>query len=196
MTVKTWKTNQSKYVMQDRWLSLRADTCTLPNGKQIDPYYVMEIPDWVNIAAFNKNNELLLIHQYRHGCGEVCLELPAGTIEKEDETPIETAKRELLEETGATAENFQIINSFYPNPGRQGTRVYTVTACNAIISQEQILDEHEDIEVTFVSLADVIGMIASNDILVGHTMGSLLQVLINQGLLKIHQGCEKVFSQP
>src|SRR5919109_1102188 len=46
-----WQLLQSTYILRDRWLALRADTCQLPNGRTIAPYYVLEYPPWVNTVV-------------------------------------------------------------------------------------------------------------------------------------------------
>jgi ADP-ribose diphosphatase len=83
-----WKLLPSEYVLHGRWLSLRADTCQLPNGCTIAPYYVLEYPTWVNIVALTKDHEVVLVRQYRHGVQQTVLELPSGTVEAIDLSPL------------------------------------------------------------------------------------------------------------
>ncbi|WP_180267348.1 hypothetical protein [Nostoc linckia] len=46
-----WTLLSSKYLVQDKWLKLRADTCQMPEGKIVEPFYVFEYPTWVNVVA-------------------------------------------------------------------------------------------------------------------------------------------------
>ena len=69
-----WTLLSSKYLVQDRWLSLRADSCQMPNGLVVEPFYVMEYSTWVNIVAITKNQEVVLVKQYRHGIQKTVLE--------------------------------------------------------------------------------------------------------------------------
>ncbi len=79
-----WQLLKSEYLIQDQWLSLRADTCQLPNGRTIAPYYVLEYPPWVNIVALTREHQVVLVRQYRHGVQQTVLELPSGTVDPTD----------------------------------------------------------------------------------------------------------------
>ncbi|MTI43063.1 ADP-ribose pyrophosphatase [Roseibium hamelinense] len=71
----------------------------LPCDRIIDDYYQVELPSFSAIFAVNENDELLVLEQYKHGVGQVCLTLPGGQVEP-GESPEFAARRELLEETG------------------------------------------------------------------------------------------------
>ena len=101
-----WQIENSKYLINDKWIKVRADKCVMPNKKIIEPYYVLEYPNWVNIVAVTENNEVILVKTYRHGIGKELIELPCGLIDNTDNSPLKAAKRELLEETGYTSDNF------------------------------------------------------------------------------------------
>jgi len=64
--------------------------------------YVLEYPDWISVFGLTLKREVVLVKLYRHGTGKTLLELPSGKVDEQDESPLETAKRELLEETGYT----------------------------------------------------------------------------------------------
>ena len=96
---KKWKILSSEYLVRRPWLTARRDVAQLPDGRVNNEYYVLEYPDWVNIIAITKEGKMIMERQYRHALGNTCYELPCGVIEA-GETPLEAAKRELLEETG------------------------------------------------------------------------------------------------
>ena len=104
-----WKLLKSDYVLQSRWLSLRADTCQLPTGHIITPYYILEYPTWINIVALTKDLHVILVRQYRHGVQQTVVELPSGSVEQTDASPLVAAQRELVAGAKfATAEIFGV----------------------------------------------------------------------------------------
>ncbi len=81
-------------------IDLRADDCTMPSGVRISPYYILSYPDWAHTVCLDQDDRICVVWQYRHGAARVMMELPGGFVEA-GEDPLEAAKRELLEETGA-----------------------------------------------------------------------------------------------
>ena len=98
------------------------------NGKH--PNYTIQSPDFVCIIALTELGELLLVRQFRHAVMETTLELPAGHVEK-DETPEQSARKELLEETGYIAEKFELLASLSPSTARFTNRMWCYFASNA-----------------------------------------------------------------
>ena len=114
--IKPWKIKRSEYLVKRPWLTARRDVVELPDGREIPEYYVLEYPDWVNVIAIDKAGRFIMEKQYRHGMQRMSYELPCGVMEK-GETPLEAAKRELLEETGYTGGKWQLLMEAAPNPG-------------------------------------------------------------------------------
>lgn len=94
------------------------------------PNYSINSPDFVCIIAVTRKNELLLVRQFRHAVAEETLELPAGHVER-NETPEQAARKELLEETGHTAETFELLASLSPSTSRFTNRMWCYFAGNA-----------------------------------------------------------------
>lgn len=109
----TEKTISSKYAFKGKRINVRVDNVLLSDGHE-STREIVKRSDIVCIAALTKDKELLFVKQYRHGISKIIIELPAGSIEKND-TALEGAKRELLEETGAIGENYSFIGECYPN---------------------------------------------------------------------------------
>ena len=80
--LKPWEVTGSRYVVEDRWMRLRADDCRTASGVVVAPYYVQESADWVHVAAFDEEKRLLVTRQYRHGTGKISTELPCGVMEE------------------------------------------------------------------------------------------------------------------
>lgn len=153
MSLKPWKVLESSYFHP----RLRLDKVELPNGKFLDAT-VFELSSWANIIALTKNNEVVLIKQYRHGVQEVLWEIPGGVVE-DGEDPLEGVKRELLEETGYTAAKFIQVGALYPNPAFQTNTMYCFLALDAEKVTGQSLDDGEDIEVHLVPLDELMSML-------------------------------------
>ncbi|WP_262270196.1 NUDIX hydrolase [Microvirga yunnanensis] len=123
-----WTVTRSRRILHDRWISLRADDCVTPSGVEIAPFYVLEYPDWVHVVAIDAEDHVLLVRQYRHGYGDSTLELPGGVMDAADKDPVTAAARELMEETGYSAENLRLLASLSPNPATHTNRVHVVLA--------------------------------------------------------------------
>lgn len=156
-----WKLLSSEYLIKDSWATLRADTCQMPNGKIIKPYYVLEYPNWGNVVALTDDNKVILIRQYRHAAGEVILELPGGCIET-GESLEEGIKRELLEETGYAFNNFELLCTLYANPATGNNKTHCFLATGGKKIQEQALDGSEEIVVELVSIVKVKELLVNN----------------------------------
>ena len=97
--MEKWKVLSSEYLIRKPWLTARCDRLELPDGRIMPEYYVLEYPDWVNVIAITKDGKFVMERQYRHALRVEEFELPCGVMEK-GESPLEAAKRELLEGTG------------------------------------------------------------------------------------------------
>ena len=157
MSIKPWKILDSKYLYKTQGLALRIDRCEVDNGMIFEPY-VLECGTWVNVIALTKNREVILEKQYRHGVRQVMLEIPAGIMDEEDESPLQAAKRELLEETGYTSERFIEVGKVYPNPATHNNLTYSFLALDVEKVDQQHLDETEEIDVSLVSFDELISM--------------------------------------
>ena len=157
MLFKPWKILDSKYLYKTNDVALRIDQCEIQNGNVFEPY-VIETGTWVNVVALTKDREVILEKQYRHGVGQVMLEIPAGVMEEDDESPLRAAQRELLEETGYTSERFIEVGKVYPNPATHNNLTYSFLALDVEKVGQQSLDETEEIEVSLVPFDDLISI--------------------------------------
>ena len=160
MTIKPWKILESHYLHKN----VRIDKCELPDGKVIEGF-VLEYGDWATILALTKQQDVVLVRQYRHGAQKVILELPGGAMEAGEQSPLQAARRELLEETGYTSDTFIQIGCVSPNPANQTNLIYSFLALDAYPAGNQYLDETEDIEVELKPLEEVITMAKKSELL-------------------------------
>jgi ADP-ribose pyrophosphatase len=160
MPIKPWKILESSHLHKN----VRIDKCELPDGKLLDGF-VLEYGDWVTIVALTKQQQLVLVRQYRHGAQKVILELPGGAMDPQDDSPLQAARRELLEETGYASDRFIQIGCVYPNPANQTNLIYSFLALDAEKVANQDLDETEDIEVVLRPLEEGVAMAKNGQLL-------------------------------
>ena len=96
-------------------------------GTHGDPFYALELPDYVSIVAQTPAGDLVLVRQFRPAVEAVTLELPAGLVDAGD-TPDNTARRELKEETGFIADTVALVGCLKPDTGRLGNRMWVYYA--------------------------------------------------------------------
>ena len=163
MDIKPWKILDSNYLYKKNGMAIRVDRCEVRNGNIFEPY-VIETGTWVNVIALTKKREVVLVKQYRHGVQKVLLEIPAGLMDAEDESPLQTAKRELLEETGYSSENFIEVGCSYPNPATHTNKIYSFLTLDVEHVSQQSLDETEEIEVSLLPIDEFIALAKRGDL--------------------------------
>jgi 8-oxo-dGTP pyrophosphatase MutT (NUDIX family) len=104
----------------------------------------LEGPDWVNVVAFNRAGELLIVEQYRHGVEAATFEIPGGCCDP-GEVPLEAARRELREETGHRAEVWVELGFCTPNPATQNNRCHSFLAVDCSPAGPLELDRSEEL---------------------------------------------------
>lgn len=112
-----WKKISSKIVYKNQWLQLREDTVIRPDGKK-GKYSIVERPPVNFVIALDQKGSIFFIKEYRYPIKKTILQLPAGTTDK-NESSLSSAKRELFEETGIKAENWNKLGKFYIGPGHE-----------------------------------------------------------------------------
>ena len=174
--MSTWKVTKSRMVLDaSPFMTVRQETCELPNGVVLDDYNIISEPDIVIVLALTPEQEIILVEQYKHGIGEVCLELPGGLSDGGD--PLDEIKRELREETGYESEQWQVLSSYINNPTRFDNYIHAFIAQDAHQVTEQHLDPAEDITVHTLSIQDVLKAVQAGRITASHTIAALFQGL-------------------
>ncbi|HZH28308.1 MAG TPA: NUDIX hydrolase [Azospirillaceae bacterium] len=162
--VRPWRRLSSRYSYEDRWLRLRSDRCELPDGRVVDPYHVLEFPDWTAVVALTPADEIVLVREYRHGTGEIVLNLPAGMVESTDESAERAARRELAEETGFGGGHWRHLLTFAANPARQDNRVHAFAARGVERIGHPRFDEAEACETVLMPFAQFRTAAASGEV--------------------------------
>lgn len=165
--IEKWKVLTSEYINREPWFTVRKEKVQLPNGSVIPSYYVLEYPAWINVIAITKEGKMIMERQYRHGLGRVDYELCAGVVDPTDATPLEAAKRELLEETGYGNGDWQQLMVICVNPGTHTNYTYCFLATGVEKVMERHLEPTEDIAVDLMTPAEVKGLLQNDQIMQG-----------------------------
>ena len=110
--LEPWRVLDSREVFSaPPFLAVHAQRVGLPDGREVGPYHRVTMPDYALIFAETDDKRLLILRQYKHGVGAVSLTFPAGTLNP-GEDAADTARRELLEETGYEAARWRSLGSY------------------------------------------------------------------------------------
>ena len=134
---------------------------------------VVHHPGGVTILPLDDEGYVYCVRQYRYPYGEVLLELPAGKLEK-GEDPFECARRELGEETGFTAENWQSLGCMYTSPGYCSETLHLYLA-RSLRAGKAHPDEGEFLAVERIALSELLDMVMANRIRDGKTAMAVLK---------------------
>ncbi|HUV79704.1 MAG TPA: NUDIX hydrolase [Candidatus Bathyarchaeia archaeon] len=163
-------TIESKQLYKGKVVQLRADTVSLPNGRT----KMREILVHPGAAAIVPlmNEKLLLVEQYRAAVGRKTLEIPAGTLE-EGESPEECAKRELIEETGFYASQWDTLTAYYPSPGYSSEIIHVFKASGL----KRVSDAEAELPLQYMALKEVQAKIKTGEIMDSKTIIGVLMII-------------------
>ncbi len=183
-----WEVVSVRRILDTRYLKIRSEHVTLPNGVAIPDYYIIENRGWVGIVPFTEDGRFLLNRQYKHGIGEDVLEFPAGMIEEDEDDPLQTAHRELMEETGYSVASHEIepLSHMIANPTGAQTRIWWYLARNVRKTGVQNFDPGEDIQNFLVTPAELLELIHSGQFNVQGQIAAAYMALERLDLLKTH----------
>jgi ADP-ribose pyrophosphatase len=152
--LRHWTVRSSTYRVDEPFLRVRSDTVELPDGTIIENYFVRESRGFAIVAALTPERRIVLVRQYKHGIGQIVLELPAGMIDA-GETPDACAVRELAEETGYAGEPPRLLRTLFADPTSSDATFYVFLIENAVPAFAQSLDTTEAILVETTTLDDL-----------------------------------------
>jgi len=165
-------------IYESSWINLHIDKVRFPDGRLIDKHHYLDFPK-TSVAALveNDNSELLLIQAFRYTTGTIEWEIPAGWCES-TETIIETAQREVLEETGYQTEKHSLLYKFNPLIGISNA-IHHIVYCRAA-QQVAAFDRNEVKSTQWVTVPKVRNMIKEQRIYDGLSLMALLIYLTQE----------------
>lgn len=181
--MRPWRVVDSSIVLDRKWLTVREERIELPHGGEIDEFHVIAAPDWTGMLALTDDDHVVMVEQYRHGAGRVSRELPAGVIDAH-ESALDAAIRELREETGYEARDWEPLITINTEPSRHTNRAHFFFGRHATSVAEQELDASEHIRVVPVPLRDVYPSIERGEIFHGVHVTALL-LAAHRGLIRL-----------
>lgn len=159
-------------VYQSPWVNLYLDKVRFPNGLVIDQFHLLDFPQAaVTAIVENESGNIIFASICRYTTGATEWELPAGGMET-GETVIEAARREVLEETGYTSDDHQLMYSYYPMNG-SANKLFHVVHCHAV-EHTQEFDKDEVSDTRWFTRNEVAQMVQDKVITDGFTLTALL----------------------
>jgi 8-oxo-dGTP pyrophosphatase MutT (NUDIX family) len=158
-----------------RVLAVRLDQVDMPGGG-VARREIVEHPGAVAILALHDDATVVMIDQYRHAVGHRLRELPAGLLDTAGEDPVSTARRELVEEVGCTAQDWSVLVDVVASPGfsDEAVRVFLARGLTEIGRPAGGDDEEADLSVVRVPLADAVRQVLAGEIVNASTVAGLL----------------------
>lgn len=180
-----WKVLSTHQVLDTPYLKVRREEVAVPGGPVIPDYYIIENRGWVGVVPVTEDGRLLINKQYKHGIGLEVIEFPAGAIDPDEDDPLETARRELMEETGYTFldSDVETLAHFYANPTGARTLIWWYLARNACKTGTPKVDPLEVIENQLVTPAELLAMIHHGTFCVQGQVGAAYMALERLGYL-------------
>jgi ADP-ribose pyrophosphatase len=156
-----WRRERSERAADFRAFRVRRDWNVSPRDGEVRDFYVLEMPDWVQVVPVTPEGRLVLVEQFRQGVRRVTLEFPAGVMERGEE-PVEAAARELAEETGYRGGAATVIGELDANTALQSNRLFIVLIEGCCATGERDQDVGEVIRAREVEPAEVDALIAAS----------------------------------
>ena len=166
--------NSHATLHEGRVFNLVKENYTLDNGVTADMDFIQH-PGAAAMVPMLNQKEVILIKQYRHAIRKFIWEIPAGTLDPL-ESPINCAKRELIEETGYASNQWHQLGTITPLPGCSNERIHIFLALD-LKPAEQHLNEDEMLKVHQVNLEEALQMILKGEINDGKTISGLFLAL-------------------
>ena len=159
--MSSWKKVKSNEVYSSPWIKVFHDDVIRPHGEP-GTYSVVKTKGGIGVVAIKNNDEILLVSQYRYAPAVYSLEIPKGAFNtfRSKEKPLDAAKRELMEETGAEAKKWEKLGVVHTFMGSSDDIVHLFLATDISIGESSLEGTEDDIKLLSVPLDKIDGIIS------------------------------------
>lgn len=169
----------SERIYEGAILNLRRDTVTVPSGTAYRE--IVEHNGAVAIVPIKDDGKIVMVKQFRYPSGQVLLEIPAGKIDKGETIPENTARRELREETGYTAEKMRYLGKLNPSVAYT-EEVIHLYAATGLTEGETEFDEDEALDIVEYDYDEAFSMAASGQLVDAKTIAGIFMAKEQLGI--------------
>ncbi len=175
LPAESWPVVGSEEQFRNWLISVRTDKVQMPDDHQAERTVVTHIGA-VGILALDERDRVLMIRQYRHPVARQLWEIPAGLRDVTGEALVDTARRELLEETGHTARDWGVLVDSYSSPGisNERIRIFLARGLEVAASDYQREGEEKYLRTEWVPLAEAVHLALSGKLHNGATIQGVL----------------------
>lgn len=167
------KQTGSQEIFDGKILHVFKDTIELPDGKPSFRELIRHVGA-VAVIPVTDEGKVIIERQYRYPFDEIITEIPAGKLDSAEEDHLEAAKRELVEETGITADEWIDLGVYYPTSAYSDEKIYMYLA-KGLHRGEQKLDEGEFLDVEEIPLTEMLEQVMHGEIPDGKTQVAILK---------------------
>ena len=154
--MKSWKTlSRTPVLRRGKFLTIEDHTVGLPDGRIIEGWPWLIMPDYVNVIAETPGGEFVCFRQTKYAIGEETSLAPVGGFVEPGESPADAARRELLEETGHVADEWISLGAFVADGNRGGGTAHLFLARGARKTAEPVSDDLEEQEILLLSRGEL-----------------------------------------
>ena len=182
---KLWEILDRKILLSAQpWLEVWRERVRLPDGRIIPDYYKLVVPDVAAVVAITAEEKILVLRQYKHGVGGPVWGLPSGFCNN-NESPLDCAQRELLEETGCRAERWINLGNYICDANRGGGSEYVFLALDTQKVAEPSNPDLEEYQVHYLEMEDLLSLIRNQQI---KPVGFIAAILLAHFYLEADDG--------